>query len=99
MSDQLSTISDQLRAGQEIVSKGRYAATVDVPFLASAFISAPLLKSRLEEKGFTNVVVSEQKPAGFPLAGSGDYYVAVSWNQAPKVFDVPSAVTDHRKVV
>jgi hypothetical protein len=61
-------------------------------------VSAPLLKSKLEEKGFTNVAVSEEKPAGFPLDGNADYYVAVSWNQAPKIFDVPSAVTEHRKV-
>lgn len=87
-----------LGPGQELVQKGRYAAVVDVPFLLGAVVSASLLKSKLEEKGFTNVQVTEEKPAGFPLAADGDYYVAVSWNQAPKVFDVPDAVTDHRKV-
>lgn len=71
---------------------------VDVPFLLGAIVSAPLLKSKLEEKGFVNVSVSEEKPAGFPLGSDGDYYVAVSWNQAPKVFDVPDAVTEHRKI-
>ena len=71
---------------------------MDVPFLLGAIVSAPLLKSKLEEKGFTNVIVSEQKPPGFPLGAEGDYYVAVSWNQAPQVFDVPDAVTAHRKI-
>jgi hypothetical protein len=57
-----------------------------------------VLKGKLEEKGFTEVVVSEEKPAGFPLAGKGDYYVAVSWNHPPQIFDLPGAVTQHRKV-
>ena len=80
------------------MQRGRYAATVSVPFPASMIASAPLLKSKLEEKGFTNVQVSEEKPPGFPLGSEGDYYVLVSWQQAPKVFDVPGAVTEHRKV-
>jgi len=63
-----------------------------------ALVSASLLKAKLEARGFTNVQVSEEKPKGFPLDGNADYYVAVSWNQAPKVFDVPSAVTEHRKI-
>jgi hypothetical protein len=81
-----------------LVEKGSYVATVDVPFLLGAIVNAPLLKSKLEEKGFTNVSVAESKPAGFPLGGDADYYVTVSWNQNPKVFDVPSAVTAYRKV-
>lgn len=80
------------------MQKGRYAAVVDVPFLLGAIVSPALMKSKLEEKGFTDVLVSEEKPIGFPLTSDGDYYVAVSWNQAPKVFDVPDAVTEHRKV-
>lgn len=87
-----------LQPGQKLVQKGRYVAIVDVPFLLGAIVSAPLLKSKLEEKGFSNVVVAEKKPAGFPLPGSGDYYVSVSWNRPPKVFDVPDAVTSQKKV-
>ncbi len=87
-----------LAPGQELVQKGRYAAVVDVPFLLGALVSAPLLKTKLEEKGFTNVQVSEQKPLGFPLSSDGDYYVSVDWNRAPQAFTVPSAVTEHRKV-
>lgn len=80
------------------MKQGRYAATVDVPFLAAALISSSLLKSKLEEKGFTSVVVTDERPAGFPLGSEGDYYVLVSWPGAPKVFDVPDAVVEHRKV-
>ena len=79
--------------------QGRYVATVDVPFLLGAVVSADLLRSKLIEKGFTNVLVSEKKPASFPLMSEGDYYVSVDWQNAPKVFDVPGAVTEHRKVV
>lgn len=71
---------------------------MDVPFLLGALVSAPLLKTKLEEKGFSSVVVSETRPAGFPLSGSADYYVSVSWQNSPKVFDVPDAVTAYRKV-
>ena len=80
------------------MSKGRYAAVVDTPFLLGALITPGLLKEKLEERGFSNVVVSEEKRAGFPLGSEGDYYVEVSWNRAPQVFDVPEAVTEHRKV-
>ena len=85
-------------AGQALITQGRYAAVVDVPFLLGGLVSASLLREKLQEKGFTDVQVSEGKPAGFPLTGEGDYYVAVSWNKTPQVFDVPSAVTEHRKV-
>jgi hypothetical protein len=87
-----------LQPGQQLVQQGRYVATVDVPFLLGALVSPALLKSKLEEKGFTGVSVSESKPAGFPLPGLADYYVAVSWNRTPQVFDVPDAVTSHRKI-
>jgi hypothetical protein len=81
-----------------VVRRGRYAANVVVPFPASMLVSASLLKSKLAEKGFTNVVVQEGRPSTWPLAGNADYYVTVDWASAPKVFDVPSAVTSHRKV-
>lgn len=84
--------------GEVLVQRGRYVATVDVPFLLGAVVSAPLLKSKLEDKGFTNVRVSEEKPLTFPLASEGDYYVTVDWNKSPQAFDVPSAVVEHRKV-
>lgn len=71
---------------------------MDVPWLAKALVTPELLKQKLEEKGFTSVLVSENKPAGWPLGDADDYYVRVSWNSSPKVFDVPGAVTDHRKV-
>lgn len=62
-------------------------------------MTGPLLKRKLEEKGFSDVVVvSEKKPTGFPLPGSADYYVLVSWNRNPKVFGVPDAVTSRKKV-
>lgn len=78
--------------------KGRYAAVVDVPFFLSALASPALLKSKLEEKGFQNVAVSREKPPGFPLGSEGDYYVSVSWNRDPQVFDVPEAVVERKKV-
>jgi hypothetical protein len=81
-----------------VLTKGRYVATADVSFPASMLASSDLIRSKLIEKGFTNVQVSDQKPAGFPLPGSGDYYVSVDWPSAPKVFDVPGAVTAHRKI-
>ena len=84
--------------GQELVQKGTYLATVDVPWLAKALVTPELLKQKLEEKGFTGVVVSESKPAGWPLADADDYYVRVSWNKPAQVFDVPEAVTDHRRI-
>jgi hypothetical protein len=87
-----------LKEGQELVQKGRYAAVVDVPFLLAPVISAPLIRSELEAKGFKNVRVSEDRPAGFPLQGGGDYYVTVDWTNLPQVFDVPGAVTEYRKV-
>lgn len=77
---------------------GRYVATVEVPFFLGPVVSAPLLKSKLEEKGFSNVQVSEEKPLTFPLASEGDYYVSVDWTKTPQAFDVPSAVVEHRKV-
>jgi len=80
------------------VQKGRYVAVVDIPFLLGPLVSPTLMKSKLEEKGFSNVQVSAEKPATFPLATSGDYYVSVDWNRPPQAFDVPSAVTEHRKV-
>jgi hypothetical protein len=87
-----------LDQGQALLTKGRYAAVVDVPFLLGPVVSAPLLKRELEKKGFRNVGVFEEKPARFPLQGSGDYYVTVDWVNSPQVFDVPSAVTEYRKV-
>ena len=81
------------------MQKGRYVATVDVPFLLGALITPSLLKEKLEEKGFTDVHVAEERPAGWPLTEDGDYYVSVGWNRAPSVFDVPDAVLAHRKVV
>ena len=81
-----------------MVQQGRYVATVDVPFLLGAVVTPGLLKSKLEEQGFTSVVVSESRPSSWPLGADGDYYVSVGWNRAPKVFDVPSAVVEHRKV-
>lgn len=77
---------------------GTYDATVNVPWLAQALVSPELLKRKLEEKGFTNVLVSEHEPPGWTLGPADDYYVRVSWNKPPQVFDVPSAVTSHRKV-
>lgn len=88
----------RLGAGQELVRPGTYLATVDVPWFAKALVSPELLKSKLEEKGFTGVVVSETKPTGWPLGDADDYYVRVSWNKPSQVFDVPEAVTSHRKV-
>jgi len=80
------------------VQKGRYAATVDVPLLLGPIVTPALLKEKLEEKGFSNVRVAEKRPAGWPLGPDGDYYVMVSWTKVPQVFDVPDAVTAHRKV-
>lgn len=87
-----------LKEGEVLVTQGRYVAVVDVPFLLGAVVSAPLIKQKLEEKGFKNVVVSEGKPAGFPLRSDGDYYVTVDWVNSPQAFDVPAAVIEHRKV-
>lgn len=84
--------------GQTVVQKGRYVATVDVPFLLGAIVSPELLKSKLEEKGFTSVEVAESRPPGWPLSADGDYYVSVGWLKSPKLFDVPDAVTEYRKV-
>lgn len=80
------------------MSPGRYVATVNVPFLLGPVVSDSLLKEKLQGKGFTNVLVSEQKPLTFPLASVGDYYVTVDWNKSPQAFDVPSAVVEHKKV-
>lgn len=80
------------------MAPGRYAATVDIPFLLGPVVSKELLTAKLAEKGFQNVVVSEERPPGFPLSSDGDYYVLVSWAKAPQVFDVPDAVVEHRKV-
>lgn len=66
--------------------------------MAKAIVSPGLLKTKLEEKGFSNVLVFEEKPPGWPLGDADDYYVMVSWSGMPKVFDVPSAVTAHQKV-
>lgn len=70
-----------------------------VPWLAKAIVSPELLQQKLEEKGFTNVAVSEQMPPGWTLGPADDYYVTVSWANSPQAFDVPSQVTAHKKVV
>ncbi len=81
-----------------MVQRGRYVATVDVPWLAKAIASPALVKQKLEEKGFSNVSVLESPPPGWPLGPADDYYVAVSWQNPPQVFKVPGAVTAYRKV-
>jgi hypothetical protein len=73
-------------------------AVVDVPFLLGGLVTPGLLKGKLEEKGFREVFVSEDKSPSFPLSSEGDYYVGVSWKNAPQVFDVPSAVIEHGRV-
>lgn len=78
--------------------QGTYVANVNVPWLAQALVSPELLRQKLLEKGFDSVQVSEQMPPGWTLGPAGDYYVRVSWNRPPQVFDVPGAVTDYRKV-
>ncbi len=87
-----------LKPGEELVQQGRYVAVASVPFPASLIASAPLIAQKLTEKGFSNVQVSTEKPAGFPLASEGDYYLSVTWKNAPQAFAVPSAVVEHRKV-
>ena len=71
---------------------------MDVPFLLGALVTPTLLKEKLEEKGFTQVAVAEERPAGWPLGQDGDYYVSVAWNRGPQIFDLPDAVVAHRKV-
>ena len=81
-----------------MLQRGRYVATVDVPFLLGPVVTPALLREKLAEKGFTDVVVSERRPASWPLEADGDYYVSVTWPSSPKVFEVPDAVLEHRKV-
>jgi len=78
-----------------VLTRGAYAAVANVPWPASMLATPGLITRKLEDRGFTDVRVSEAKPPGFPLASSGDYYVSVQWPSDPKVFDVPSAVVEH----
>ncbi len=81
-----------------MIEPGSYVANVVVPFPASVIATADLLKSGIERKGFSDVVVTEAPPANWPLPKKGDYFVRASWSNPSQVFDMPSAVTADKKV-
>jgi len=87
-----------LGPGQLQIEPGRYVANVVVPFPASLLASADMLKSGIEKKGFSNVVVTTTPPPGWPLPTKADYFVSVDWTGPAQVFDVPSAVTADKRI-
>lgn len=92
------TAAEPVGPGQIRIDRGSYVANVDVPFPASIVATPSVIKQGLEDKGFSNVRVSESAPSNWPLSSDGDYFVTASWQNSAKVFDLPDAVTEHRKV-
>lgn len=80
-----------------------YQAKLKLGFLAGAAVSNGLMRSKLEEKGFANVMVvsdEDELPLGWPpeLAGdgSGVRWVQATWTLPRQEMDVPSQVVRYR---
>lgn len=70
----------------------RYRAIVSLPwYVPSAVASPDKARAYAEDKGFTDVVVTDERPAGWP-DDDGDLWVEATWGRSGTYYDRPSAV-------
>lgn len=75
-----------------------YEANISIGFPASLIASEGLLRDGIAKEGFSRVFVSDERPAGWGIAGDADYFVRATWTNPPKLFDRPKALDNFRRL-
>lgn len=90
--------SPAVPVGKVRVERGTYEANVTIDFPASLVVGTGNLASGIAGKGFTNVSVTDERPAGWGVAGDADYFVRATWPREPVLFDRPKAIGNFRRI-
>jgi hypothetical protein len=70
----------------------RYRGCVDLPWYAPTGLVRDRLRPGLEAKGFTDIVIVEEEPHGWPSAEC-TFWVECTWSKPDAMLERPSAVT------